>query len=331
MHSRLRPVRIAGTGSAVPSGVLTNHDLAKRVETSDEWIVSRTGIHERRFCQEGESCAGLGAEAGARALEAAGVKPSEVGCIIVATITPDHIFPCNAAFVQQSLGCDNAAGFDLSAACSGFVYGLTVATHFVGSGLYDHVLLIGSEAMSSLTDPHDRGTCILFGDGAGACVVSAAEEGAESGILHSILRVECDEATLVVPAGGSKQPASHETVEKRQHYMRMNGRATFRFAVGAFKKLYQQTLADTGIDPDAIRWIIPHQVNARIIEAAAKRTGFPLDRIASNLDRFGNTSAAGIPICLDEVVRKGEIVSGDLVLFVAFGAGLTWGSALVRW
>ncbi len=331
MRPSLRPVCIAGTGACAPKQVLSNAELAQRVDTDDAWIVSRTGIRERRVAGPGETCSELGAGAAKHALEMAGLDAHQVDCIVVATITPDTVFPSTAAYIQRLLGCDRTAGFDLSAACSGFVYGLTVASSLVAAGTYDNVLLVGAEVMTSITDPLDRNTCILFGDGAGACLLRPAAKGEPSEILHSILRVECDDQVLVVPAGGSNLPASHDTVEARQHYMKMQGRATFRFAVTSFKSLFEETLEAAGITQERLRWIVPHQVNQRIIEAAAKRTGFPTERIAVNLDRFGNTSAAGIPMCLDELVREGKLERGDHVLFVAFGAGLTWGSVLVRW
>lgn len=330
MPSFLRRARIAGTGAHAPDRVVTNADLAQKVDTSDEWIRSRTGIEERRIAQ-GEAASDIGALAASKALEAAGVSPGEVDAILVATATPDYIFPSTAAMIQKRLGCSRAFGFDLSAACSGFVYALSMASNLIAVGQCETVLVVGTEVLSTIVNFEDRNTCILFGDGAGACVLRPVADGQESGILGCHLRLEGNDSCLVVPAGGSRLPASEETVRAKKHAIFMDGKETFRFAVTSFKDLYDRALAEHGWTAETLDWIVPHQVNIRILEAASRRCDFPMERIAVNLQRFGNTSSAGIPMCLDELARSGRLKTGDRLLLVAFGAGLTWGSAALRW
>ncbi|MCI0340728.1 MAG: ketoacyl-ACP synthase III [Planctomycetales bacterium] len=326
-----RPVTIAGTGSFLPPKVVTNEDLAKTVETSDDWIVQRTGIRARRVVSDGLTNSDLACAAAKRALEAADLSPSELDLLIVATITPDNIFPSASCWLQHKLGATRAGAMDVSAACTGFIYALATGWGFVSSGIYDRVLVVGSEVMSSITDWTDRTTCILFGDGAGAVVLRPGRLG-EGEILRVKLAAEGGhEDVMSVPGGGSRVPASHESVETRQHFMRLKGREVFKFAVQTFRDLVADAAFETGHSLDDIGLVIPHQVNLRIIEAALKHLDIPPEKVFVNIDRYGNTSAASIPIALDEAVRAGRIQPGELCVMAAFGAGLTWGSAAIRW
>ncbi len=330
---KLRPVVIAGTGRFLPERILTNHDLEEMVETSDEWIVTRTGIRERRIAGEGVATSHLGTEAARRALEAAKVDPAEVEMIIVATITPDMVFPATACLVQDRIGAPGAACFDLEAACSGFVYGLDVGAQFIATESMDTILVIAAEKISAIVDWNDRGTCVLFGDGAGAAVLRPAEKGSPSlGILATCLGSDGGQADILkLPGGGSLHPASEETVRKGMHYLQMAGRGVFRQAIQAMAQAAENVLEKTGLDVDDIDWVIPHQANIRIIQAISDKLGIPLDRFYNNVDRYGNMSAATVPVALDEAVREGRIRTGDLVLFLVFGGGLTWGATLVHW
>ncbi|MBN9689482.1 MAG: ketoacyl-ACP synthase III [Verrucomicrobia bacterium] len=326
----LRSVSITGVGSYVPERVLTNADLEKIVETTDEWITSRTGIRERRIARDNEATSDLAVMAAQRALTAAGITADQVELIIVATITPDMQFPSTACLVQHRLGAHRAAAFDLEAACSGFVYALDVASHFVASHTYNTVLVIGAEKMSSVVDWTDRNTCVLFGDGAGAAVLQNRPNA--HGLLTTCLGSDGGKASLLeLPGGGSACPASVDSVTKRLHFLRMDGKETFKNAVNAMVAATHEALNRCGVTVAEVKCIIPHQANHRIMSAVAERIGAREDQLFVNVDRYGNTSAASVAIALDEAVSQGRIVRGDLVLMVVFGAGLTWGAALIEW
>jgi len=325
-----RTCSITGVGAYVPSRTLTNHDLEKMVETSDEWIFSRTGIRERRIAADGETTSDLAASAAKRALKQAGASPEDVDLIIVATITPDMPFPATACLVQRKLGAKKAAAFDLEAACSGFVYGLEIGHQFIMSRTYETVLVIGAEKLSTIVDWKDRNTCVLFGDGAGAAVLQHRPNS--HGLLTAVMGANGDNADLLyMPGGGSKCPATSDSVAARLHFLRMDGRETFKNAVQAMLTAAQEALARCDLDISQIKCIIPHQANQRIIDAVGTRLGARPEQIFINLDRYGNTSAASVAIALDEVVATGRIQRGDLVLIVVFGAGLTWGAAVIEW
>lgn len=322
--------RITGTGSAVPENIRTNYDLEKLVDTTDEWITTRTGIRERRIAAEGEYTSTFATRAAERALEMAGVTAEEIDLIIVATITADFPFPATACLVQSNLGAKKAAAFDLSAACSGFVYGLSIADNAIRGGTARKALVIGAEVLSRIIDWTDRNTCLLFGDGAGAVVVEACE--GERGILSTHLHSDGSYWELLYQPGcGNRNPAVQQTLDERKIYLMMQGNEVFKLAVRAMEDAALQALEVNGITPSDISIFIPHQANRRIIDAIGKRLGLGADKVYVNLDRYGNTSAASIPLALDEANRDGRINEGDIVLFDAFGGGLTWGSALVRW
>ena len=321
--------RITGTGSYVPERVVTNADLERLVATSDQWIVERTGIRERRVVAEGQACSDLGVQAGERALKTAGLSPADLDLILVATCTGDMPLPATACLIQHRLGAVRAAACDISAACCGFVYALAVADAYIKTGLR-HVLVIGSEVMSVITDWTDRNTCVLFGDGAGAVVLSAGE--GERGVLSSHLRSDgslCD--LIVVPGGGSRHPPSEKMLSERLQYIKMKGNETFKVAVRTLEEIARETLAHNNLSIEDVDLYVPHQANVRIIKAVAERLGLPLEKVFLNMDRYGNTSAASIPIALDEAVREGRLREGNLVMIGAFGAGLTWASAMIRW
>lgn len=321
---------IIGTGSYLPEKILTNQELEKRVDTSDQWIQERTGIRERRIASDKEATSDLAVAAAQRALANAGVEPDELDFIIVATGTPDMLFPSTACLVQDRLWAKRAMAFDLSAACSGFVYALSVADQYIKSGGAKTVLVIGSEVMSRLMDWTDRSTCILFGDGAGAALLRA-EEG-DRGVLSSHLHSDGSLWDLIcVPGGGSRNPPSEAVLDQRLNFLKMKGSETFKVAVRALEECAREALTANGLAPEDLKLVVPHQANLRIIRAVADRLGVPMEQVVINLDRVGNTSAASIPIALDEAVQKGRLSSGDLVLLAAFGGGLTWGSALLRW
>ena len=321
--------RIAGTGSYTPSRVMTNTELEHMVATSDDWIRERTGIRERHIAASGEACSDLAVQAGRRALAAAGLAASDLDLILVATCTGDYPLPATACLVQHQLGATKAAACDLSAACCGFVYALSVADAYVRTGMR-HVLVIGSEVMSAITDWSDRNTCILFGDGAGAAVVSASE--GEQGILSTHLRSDGSLCELIaVPAGGSRTPVSEQVVAERSHFIKMKGNETFKVAVRTLEEIARETLAANHLQVEDLDLYVPHQANMRILKAVMERLGLPLEKVMLNLERYGNTSAASIPIALDEAVRAGRVQDGSLVMLGAFGAGLTWASALIRW
>jgi 3-oxoacyl-[acyl-carrier-protein] synthase-3 len=321
---------IVGTGSYVPERVLTNFDLEKMVDTTDEWIFTRTGIRERRIAAEGQVTSDLGAEACRRALADAKVRPDEVSLLIVATVTPDFVFPSTACMIQNKIGAKNTGGFDLSAACAGFLYSMIVGARLVEADPSQTILVVGAETLTRFTDYTDRSSCILFGDGAGAAVLRAARDG--SGLLASDCGIDGSGGDFMkLPAGGSAAPATEETVRNRLHYMKVNGRETFRFAVVKMAELVETALKRSGLTMDDVALIVPHQVNSRILTAAAERLGVGMDKIYTNIDRYGNTSAASVPIALDEAAKKGRIQRGNIVVFVAFGGGLSWSSAVVRW
>lgn len=322
--------RISGCGAYLPEKVLTNDELSKMVDTSNEWIVGRTGIRERRVVEIGkEATSDLATTAARRAMEMAGVEAEDLDLIIVGTITADHIFPNAACLVQRNLGATEASAFDLSASCSGFIYAMEVGKHFVGSGEKKCILVIGVDCMSTITDYKERDSCIIFGDGAGAVVLQPSD--GESRLYRSILGARGESELFLVPAGGSRRPASHETISSRGHYLRMEGRKVFRFAVSKMQELLEAVLEDNGFKPEDVSWVIPHQVNRRIIESAFKKIGISMEQVIINIDKYGNTSAASVPVALDEAVRDGRIQRGDLCAMVVFGAGLLWASTMLRW
>ncbi len=324
--------RIIGWGMYVPPRVITNDDLAKIVDTSDEWIRTRTGIRERHIVDKPtETTATLATRAARAALDKAGLPASALDMIILSTSSPEHIFPATACIVQDAIGATNAGAFDLSAACSGFVYGLAMAHGLIVSGQADTVMVIGSETLSRLVDWSDRNTCVLFGDGAGAVILQASDQ--PGGVLASVLGSDGSGAYLLsLPAGGSRLPPSVETVRNGDHYIKMDGKAVFRFATRVMAEATRQVVEKAGLTLDDVEWIIPHQANIRIIESSVVRQlKFPQERVFINLDRYGNTSTASIPIALVEAVEGGHIQPGDHIVLVGFGAGLTWAAALVEW
>jgi 3-oxoacyl-[acyl-carrier-protein] synthase III len=329
---RARPTRAAITAVAayVPDRVLTNAELSQRLDTSDEWIVTRTGIRERRIGAPGETTSMMGAEAVRRLMDGRGLRPEDVDAIIVATVTPDMLFPATACLIQDQLGLTRAWGFDLSAACSGFLYALTTGAQLVASGAHQRVVVVGADLMSSIIDPLDRTTAVLFGDGAGAALLETAE--ADYGIIDFYHRVDgSGRNDLFMPAGGSLLPPSVATVTARQHFLKQNGRAVFKFAVTTMVESVQMILRRNGLTPSDLAMVIPHQANQRILDATAERLGLPHERLASVLARYGNTTGATLPLALADVIKCGKIVRGDLVVFTAVGAGLTSGATLVRW
>ena len=329
--AEIRKVGVAGTGSYVPARILSNFDLEGMVDTSDEWITTRTGITERRIAAADEACSDLALEAVRRALDDAKTSPEELDLLIVGTITADKPLPSAACYVQEKIGAKNAACFDLAAACSGFIYGMASGWQFVGSGMMDKVAVVGSEVLSRVTDYEDRASCILFGDGAGAAILAPAREGYGE-ILYSHLGADGSGAELMqTPAGGSLKPASHETVEGREHFMRIRGREVFKFAVETMRRLVADAMEQCNLKSEDVKLVVPHQVNFRIIESAVKKLDIPLERVYINIDRYGNTSAASVPIALDEARKEGLVGSGDHVILVSFGGGLTWASMVIRW
>lgn len=320
-----------GTGSYLPPKILTNQDLEKIVETTDEWIVTRTGIRERHVASPGTFTSDLAVEASKIALQRAGLKPTDLDLIILATITPDMPTPSTACLVQSKLGAPQAAAFDISAACSGFVYGLAIAKAFVESGAYQRVLLIGAEKLTTFIDWKDRGTCVLFGDGAGAVVIGSVPEGKHE-ILSSYMAANGSQADLLkIPAGGCKLPSSKETIEQSLHTLKMEGKEIFKIAVKVMTDATLEACKLAGITLDQVSLVIPHQANIRIIQAIQDRLGVPSEKIFVNLDKVGNTSAASVAIALDDALRAGRIKEGQYVAFVAFGAGTTLASSVVKW
>ncbi|SMC67244.1 beta-ketoacyl-ACP synthase III [Sporomusa malonica] len=325
-----KAVGIIGIGTYMPEKIMTNKDLESIVETSDEWIVERTGIRERRIAEPGMATSDLASRAAQRALDDAGVMAEEIDLIIVATATPDMLFPSVACLVQANIKATNAAAFDLSAGCSGFVYGMVTGSQFIKAGLYKKILVIGAETLSKILDWSDRNTCVLFGDGAGAVVLAETEPGC--GILAARLGADGTGGDLLkLPAGGSRNPATAETISQKMHFVHMNGNDVFKFAVKVMGEAAVKALEDAGLNSGDVDCLIPHQANIRIIQSAAKRLKLPLDKVMVNVDKYGNTSAASIPIALDEAVHSGKIKQGDTVVLVGFGAGLTWASAVIKW
>jgi 3-oxoacyl-[acyl-carrier-protein] synthase III len=321
---------IAGIGAAVPEKILTNADFEKYLDTSDEWITQRTGIKERHVVGDGESTATLATEAARIALDDAGVSPTDLDLIICATISPEMPFPATACFVQNALGATDVAAFDISAACSGFVYGLSVASKFIETGTYRRILVIGVDVLSRVTDYTDRGSCILFGDAAGAVVLESSQDE-DRGVLYSVLHADGGGWDYIhVPAGGTREPATAETVAAKRHFVSMRGRDVYKFAVEKMQWLLGDCMEQSGLGVDDIDMVVPHQVNIRIIKSAAGKFDFPLEKVYVNIDRFGNTSGASIPLALYEARQKGLLGKGSTVMMVAFGAGLTWAGAVVK-
>lgn len=320
---------IAGTGSALPEKRLTNDELSTMVDTNDEWIVQRTGIRERRVAGPGESTATLATTAARRALEAAGLEPKDLDLIICGTISPEMTFPSTACFVGAALGLNSTPAFDIAAACSGFIYTLETGNSFVRSGRYRNVLVIGAETLSRLTDYTDRSSCILFGDGAGAVVLQRSSD-TRRGVLYTGLHADGHGWEMLCCLPGSRHPIDAAMIEGRNQFMKIKGREVYKFAVQRFEELIEDAMRKCELTPESIKLIVPHQVNQRIIDSAMHKLGFSSDKVFVNIDRYGNTSAASIPIALDEAVRAGKLVSGDVTVLVAFGAGLTWANAVIR-
>ncbi|MHB8231413.1 MAG: beta-ketoacyl-ACP synthase III [bacterium] len=323
--------KVAGIGSFVPERVLANDELCNIVDTSDEWITSRTGIKGRRIAEDGLTTSDIAAEAAKKAIKLSGLNAEDIELILVGTITPDMIFPSTSCMVQEKLGLKNAAAFDISAGCSGFIYSLSVADSFIKSGKYKNVLVIGADLLSRITDYTDRSTCVLFGDGGGAVVLSANTENTR-GILSTHMHSEGGhDNILMLKAGGSLMPASIESVMNRDHYIKMKGSELFRYAVNYLKTVAEEAIKFNGLTPEDIDLFVPHQANIRIIEATAKKLCFPMEKVFVNVEKYGNTSSGSIPIALDEAYVSGRLKEGNLVLIDAIGAGLTWASSIIRW
>ncbi len=330
MNQPVRNVHVTGWGRYAPAQVLTNADLERMVDTSDDWIRSRTGIRERRVAAAHETTASMAAVAGLRAIRTAGIEPEDIDLILLGTLTPDYWMPSTAALVKEAIGNSKAAAFDVMAACSGFVYAFATAQAYIAGGLAKHVLVIGAELLTRFLDYTDRGTCILFGDGAGAVVLSASEE--PGGALGVEMTTEPRGAYMIwLPAGGSKSPSSAETIARGEHYIRMEGKETYRFATKTLASTALESIRKSGLQPDDIDLFIPHQANIRIIEAVAKGLDLPMEKMFVNLDKYGNTSAASVPIALAEAVNEGHVKVGDNVVIVAFGAGFTSGAVTINW
>lgn len=327
--NHMRRVGIIGLGAYLPKKVLTNLDLEKMVNTSDEWIKTRTGISERRIADDNEITSDLAAKAAREALKEANLAPEKVELIILATITPDMLFPATSCFVQTKIGAVNAACFDISAACSGFIHGLTIARQFIATGAYSNALVIGVELLSRFVDWKDRSTCVLFGDGAGAAVLAKVKAG---GIISTYIGSDGDKSDLLkFPAGGSLMPASHKTVDDRMHYLKMQGNEVFKYAVRVMRDASQKVLDKAGLTFNDVDCAIPHQANIRIIEAVAERVGLPMSKVFVNVDKYGNMSAASAVVALYEAAKEGRVKKGDTVLMVAFGSGFVWGSCVIEW
>lgn len=329
--TQLRHAAITGTGSYLPERVVTNYDLERMVDTSDEWIRQRTGIVERRIADDDIATSDLCVNAARWAIKRANIDPLDIELILVATVTPDTFFPSTACYVQKGIGAKNAAAMDLSAACAGFLYGLDLADGLIKSGRYNTVLVVGGEVFNNIVDWDDRSTCVLFGDGAGAAVVEATDE--PKGVLASYIGSDGDYADinlLGIPAGGSRMPITEAAIEQKLDKLKMNGREVFKLGVRLMPEAAQRVLSEAEVSVEEIDLLIPHQANLRIIEAVGDRLGMPREKVYINVDRYGNTSAATVIIALDEAIREGRAKPGDLLLFVTFGAGLTWGSTLLR-
>jgi 3-oxoacyl-[acyl-carrier-protein] synthase-3 len=320
---------ISGLGFAVPERILTNTDLENMVDTSDEWIRARTGMIERHICDDSIATSDLSTQAAQKALAMAGIKAKDLDIIIVATVTGDNPFPATACFVQKNLGATRAAAFDISAACSGFLYGLTIANNFIGNGTYKNILIVGAEILTKITDYTDRTTCVLFGDGAGAAVVQPSD--GKRGIIKTLIKSDGRLTDLLyLPGGGSRNPASHETIDQHLHYLKMEGPEVFKAAVQAMGDAANHILNQAGIKSNQLALLIPHQANIRIIQATARRIKLPMDKVFVNVDRYGNTSSASIPIALTEAIEQGRLKKDDLCLLVSFGGGFTTGAVLLK-
>lgn len=317
-------------GYAIPEKILTNHDLEAMVDTSDEWITTRTGIKQRHIAAKGMASSDLGKDAAVKAIKDAGLSPLDIDLIILATISPDMIFPSTACVVQEKIGAKNAAAFDISAACSGFPYALSIGCQFIENGAYKHVLIIAAETLTHFVDWQDRGTCVLFGDGAGAAVLSRSDD--ESGILSSYLKADGSYADMLkIPAGGSAMPTSQATLDERQHYLMMEGRDVFKIAVSMMVDAAHEALQRAGLTIDDVDVLIPHQANLRIINAVSKRLGIADEKVFVNIDKYGNMSGATVIVGLCEAVQSGMIQKGSIIVFSAFGGGFTWGANVIRW
>jgi 3-oxoacyl-[acyl-carrier-protein] synthase III len=328
----VRPTTIASLATYVPPKVLTNADLERIVDTNDEWIVQRTGIRERHIVEPGVGASELGSEAAVKAIARAGLTPDDIGVIIVGTVTPDMLFPSTACLIQDKIGARHAWGFDLSAACSGFTFALATASQFVATGAHEHALVVGTDVMSSIIDYKDRATCVLFGDGAGACVVSAAGTDGDGAIIDFEHEIDgSGGAALCMPAGGSRRPPSHETVDQGLHYVKQDGQTVFKFAVRKTEEISRRLLERNGLTPADLDLFVSHQANRRIIESASAKLGLARDKVIINIDRFGNTTAATIPLALNDAVCSGKLKKGNLVLLASVGAGFTVGAVLIRW
>ena len=320
---------IAGTGSYLPEGRITNDDLSKLVDTNDDWITQRTGIKERRVAGKEETTATMGTIAARRALESAGLQPQDIDLIVCATITPDMQFPSTACFIAAALGLTSTPAFDVTAACSGFIYALEVAANFVKTGRYRNVLVIGAETLTRVTDYTDRASCILFGDGAGAAVLQKSSD-INRGVIHSSLHADGHGWDLLYCPPGSRNPINGDLIAERQQYMQIKGREVYKFAVSRFSELIADAMKKCELKPEDVKLVVPHQVNQRIIDSALDKVTIPSDKCYVNIAKYGNTSAASVPIALDEAWRSGHIQRGDVIILVAFGAGLTWGNAVIR-
>ena len=321
---------ITGIGSYLPSKVLTNYDLEKMVDTSNDWIIQRTGIKERRIVENGVTTSDLATQSSLRAMEDAGVSPKDLDMIITSTITPDHIFPSTSCYIQQKIGATRACAFDILAACAGFIYAMSIGQSFINSGAMKTVLVVGAECLSKITDYTDRATCVLFGDGAGAVIIQRNPVKHE--ILSSSLAADGSEAdVLIMPGGGARNPASLESIQQRMHYIQFKGKEVFKLAVNNITNLILKTTKENGFTLEDIDLIIPHQSNLRIIEATMEKLGLPMEKAFVNIDKYGNTSSASVPIAIDEARKEGRLRKGNIVMLVAFGGGLTWGSSVIRW
>ncbi|MBN1272000.1 MAG: ketoacyl-ACP synthase III [Candidatus Aminicenantes bacterium] len=323
--------KISAVEMYVPEKILTNKELEKMVDTTNEWILERTGIRTRHICEKGQAASDLAAEAVIKLCKKRGISPKDIELIIVPTVTPDMLFPSTACLLQEKIGADNAWGFDLSGACSGFLFALSVAEKYIQTGIYRRVVVVGSEIMSSIADYTNRETCVLFGDAAGAVLLEPAEEG-EKGIIDILLR--CDGSGgkyLYMPGGGSLHPATHETVDKKMHYIHQQGRRVFKFAVTEMANISREIMKKNNITSDQVKLYVPHQANMRIIKACQANLGFTDDQIIINIQKYGNTTSATIPLCLYEASQEGRIKKGDYLVLASFGAGFTWGSILLQW
>lgn len=320
---------IIGIGACLPDKILTNADLEKMVDTNDEWITTRTGIKERRIAKDNEAASDISIRAARQAVDMAGINVEDIDLIIECTVTPDMMYPSTAAIIQGDLGAKNAAAFDVSAGCTGFIYGLTIASQFINTGFYKNIVVVGCDILSRVTDFTDRNTCVLFGDGGGAVVVSRTEK---PGIIESFIGADgTGSGNLTLPAGNSRMPASRETVEKKLHYTQMDGKEVFKFAVTAMPKAVNEILKKSGYEINDIDYLIPHQANIRIVDSAVKKLGIENEKVFTTIEKYGNMSSGSIPVTLDSIYKEGKIKKGDKIVLVGFGAGLTYGATLLEW